>query len=150
MFPLHKTISSQLMSIIPQFFDHVGNMPGTYTITVVPSTLSATCKVQMGFINYISTQTRWHIPICLDQRDLNNEIIREHYKAPTLKEISHKLAGAIIFFNLDAKDWFWSIHLDTPSSFLTTFNTHKGRYRFLHMPLVLICCKIHKDQITDR
>ena len=35
--------------------------------------------------------------ICLDPKDLNKAIIREHYKAPTLEEISHKLAGATIF-----------------------------------------------------
>ena len=35
--------------------------------------------------------------ICLDARDLNKVISREHYKAPTLKEISHKLADATIF-----------------------------------------------------
>ena len=62
---------------------------------------------------------------CLDPRDLNKAIIREHYKAPTLKEISHKLAGATVFSKLDAKDRFWSIHLDTTSSHLTTFNTYK-------------------------
>ena len=44
--------------------------------------------------------------ICLDPRNLNKAIIREHYKAPTLKEISHKLAGATVFSKLDAKDGF--------------------------------------------
>ena len=77
------------------------------------------------------------ICICLDPKDLNRVIIREHYKAPTLDEISYKLSGAIIFSKLDAKDGFWSIHLDTPSSYLTTFNTCKGTYRFLHMPFGL-------------
>ena len=37
------------------------------------------------------------ICICLDPKDLNREIIREHYKAPTLEEILHKLSGATIF-----------------------------------------------------
>ena len=73
--------------------------------------------------------------ICLDPRDLNKAIIREHYKAPTLEEISHKLAGAKVFSKLNAKDGFWSVHLDNASSHLTTFNTHKGRYRFLRMSL---------------
>ena len=72
--------------------------------------------------------------ICLAPKDLNKAIIRECYKAPTLKDISHKLAGATIFFKLGAKDGFWSVHLDTSSSYLKTFNTHKGRYRFLCMP----------------
>ena len=39
------------------------------------------------------------ICICLDPKELNKTMIREHYKAPTLKEISHKLAGATIFPN---------------------------------------------------
>ena len=75
--------------------------------------------------------------ICLDPCNLNKAIIREHYKALTLEEISHRLSGATVFSKLDAKNGFWSIHLDTPSSYLTTFNTHKGRYRFLRMPFGL-------------
>ena len=92
--------------------------------------------------------------ICLDPHDLNKAIIREHYKAPTLDEITHKLSGAKVFSKLDAKDRFWSIHLDTPSSFLTTFNTHKGCYQFLGMPFGLKMSQdvfqMRMDQITDR
>ena len=47
------------------------------------------------------------------------------------------LSGATCFSKLHAKDGFWSIHLDEDSSYLTTFNTHSGRYRFLHMPFSL-------------
>ena len=75
--------------------------------------------------------------ICLDPRDLNKVIIRECYKAPTLKEISHKLAGATVFSKLDTKYGFWSVHLDNASSHLTAFNAHKGRYRFLRIPFIL-------------
>ena len=92
--------------------------------------------------------------ICLDPRGLNNVIIREHYKAPTIKEISHKLAGATVFSKLGAKDGFWSKHLDNASSHLTTFNTHKGRYRFLSMPFDLKMAQdgfqMRMDQITER
>ena len=94
------------------------------------------------------------LSICLDPRDLNKAIIWEHYKAPTLDEITHKLSGATVFSKLDVKDGFWSIHVDTPSSFLTTFNTHKGHYRFLHMPFGLKMSQdifqMQMDQITDR
>ena len=72
--------------------------------------------------------------ICLDPKDLNKAILQEHYKASTLDEITHCLSGATCFSKLDAKDGFWSIHLDEDSSYLTTFNIHCGRYRFLHMP----------------
>ena len=92
--------------------------------------------------------------ICLDPRDLNKVIIREHYKAPTLEEISHKLAEATVFSKLDAKDGFWSIHLDNASSHITTFNTHKGRYRFLRMSFGLKMAQdifqMRMDQITER
>ena len=75
--------------------------------------------------------------ICLNPKDLNKAIVQEHYKAPTLDEITHRLSAATCFSKLDAKDGFWSIHLDEDSSYLTTFNTHHGRYRFLHMPFSL-------------
>ena len=58
-----------------------------------------------------------------------------------------------MFTKLEEKDGFWSIHLDTPS-FLTTFNTHKGCYQFLHMPFGLKMSQdvfqMQMDQITDR
>ena len=91
---------------------------------------------------------------CLDPCNLNKAIICEHYKAPTLEEISHKLSGGTVSSKLDAKDGFWSIHLNTPSSYLTTFNTHKGHYQYLHMPFRLKMSQdvfqMCMDQITDR
>ena len=66
--------------------------------------------------------------ISLDPCNLNKAMIREHFLGPTLKEISHQLSGATVFSKMDAKDGFWSFYLDTLSSYLTAFNTHKGRY----------------------
>ena len=53
---------------------------------------------------------------------------------PTLEEILPKLANAKVFSVLDAKDGFYHVKLDEESSFLTTFNTPFGRYRWLRMP----------------
>ena len=47
---------------------------------------------------------------CLDLHNLNKAIIHEHYKAPTLEGISHKLNSVTVFSKLDAKDGFLSIH----------------------------------------
>ena len=71
-----------------------------------------------------------------------------------LEEISHKLSGAsFFFFEIRCQGWFWSIHLDTPSSYLTTFNTHKGQYKFLCKPFGLKMLQdmfqMCMDQITD-
>ena len=68
--------------------------------------------------------------ICLDPKDLNKAIVQDHYKAPTLDDICHCLSGATCFSKLGANDGFRSIHLDEKSSYLTTFNTHCGRYKF--------------------
>jgi len=53
---------------------------------------------------------------------------------PKLDEILPRLANAKVFTVLDAKDGFYHVKLDEASSFLTTFNTPFGRYRWLRMP----------------
>ena len=71
--------------------------------------------------------------LCLDPKDLNKAIKREHHPIPTLEEITPKLAGAKLFSKLDARNGYWNVKLDEESSYLTTFNTTFGRYRFLRM-----------------
>ena len=72
--------------------------------------------------------------VCLDPRDLNKVVKREHYKLPTRDEISAEFAGAKYFSKLDASSGFWQIELDEESSKLCTFITPFGRYRFLRLP----------------
>ena len=72
--------------------------------------------------------------ICLDPKDLNDAIKREHFKLPTLDEITSNLSGAKYFSTLDAKQGFWQIKLNKESSNLCTFNTVFGRFKFLRMP----------------
>ena len=68
--------------------------------------------------------------ICIDPRDLNRAIYREHYQLPTVEEVTTWLAGAKKFTVCDAKVGFHQIQLDEESSYLTTFNTFFGRYRW--------------------
>ena len=72
--------------------------------------------------------------ICLDPRELNKSIKREHYQIPTLEDIQAKLNGANYFTSLDCSAGYWQVKLSEDSSMLTTFNTPFGRYRFLRMP----------------
>ena len=75
--------------------------------------------------------------ICLDPKDLNKAIIHENHKAPTLKEIAHILTGVTKFSKVDSNKAFFGMHLTYEASLLTMFNTHLGRYRFLHVPFGL-------------
>ena len=74
------------------------------------------------------------IRICIDPQELNAAIQREHYQLPTIEEIATRLPGAKVFTVLDARHGFWHIALDEASSYLTTFNTPFGRYRWKRMP----------------
>ena len=74
------------------------------------------------------------IRICLDPRDLNRAIMRCHYPLPTIEQVAMRLNKAKVFTVLDAKAGFWQVKLDQQSSYLTTFNTPFGRYRWLRMP----------------
>ena len=75
--------------------------------------------------------------LCLDPKDLNAAIQREHHVTPTLEEILPKLTGATVFSIVDAKCGYWNVVLDKESSYLTTFNSPFGRYRFNRMPFGL-------------
>ena len=52
----------------------------------------------------------------------------------TPDDIAHHLADACILTVCDCKKGYWHQALDKPSSYLTTFNTEIGRYRFTVMP----------------
>lgn len=102
--------------------------------------------IQDGVITKVSEPTEWVNPIilvrkpdksiriCLDPRNLNKAILREHYEMPSFDEITAKFKGAKIFSTLDANMGFYMVKLDEDSSKLTTFITPFGRYRFLRLP----------------
>ena len=72
--------------------------------------------------------------ICLDPNDLNRAIRRENYQLPTIEDIATRLHGAKVFTVLDVRHGFWRVRLDDRSSYLTTFHTPFGRYRYKRMP----------------
>ena len=72
--------------------------------------------------------------ICLDPKDLNKAIKREHYPMKTIEDVVENMKDAKIFSKLDATHGYWHLKLDEESSKLCTFNTPFGRYRFLRVP----------------
>ena len=77
------------------------------------------------------------IRVCLDPTDLNRAIIREHSPLPSYEEIVTRLGGSTVFSKLDARDGYWHVPLTEQASYLTTFNTLIGRYRYLRLPFGL-------------
>jgi hypothetical protein len=74
------------------------------------------------------------VRICLDPVDLNKEIKRQHYPVPTAQELFARIGKAKYFSSLDATSGFLQIPLTEESSYMTTFATPFGRYRFLRLP----------------
>lgn len=75
--------------------------------------------------------------VCLDPKDLNRAILRPHYPMKTLEDVLPQLSKARFFTKLDARSGYWTIKLSEASSYLTTFNTPFGRYRYLRLPFGL-------------
>ncbi|KAL5510796.1 hypothetical protein EMCRGX_G006398 [Ephydatia muelleri] len=105
---------------------------------------------EYGVIARVDTPTPWisnlttvwkadkkQVRVCLDPRDLNKAICRNHFGMPTLDDVLPQLNNARIFSLLDAKDGFLHIKLSERSSFLTAFWGPNCRYRWLRLPFGL-------------
>ena len=88
-----------------------------------------------------TTKSNGSLRLCLDPKDLNQAIKRPHHSTPTLDNVLPKLNGPKYFSILDARSGYWNIKLSEQSSYLTTFNTPHGRYRFLRLPFGLVCAQ---------
>ena len=70
------------------------------------------------------------IRLCVDMRQVNEQIERERFPIPTVEEILHEMNGAKVFSKLDLKWGFHQLELDEDSRDLTTFATHIGNFRY--------------------
>ena len=136
-------------------FDGLGQIPGQYAIQTnpeIPPTVQPQCRIPVALqqtgktelesieiIAPVTEPTKWvssmvvvqkkngRVRVCLDPRNLNQAIMRRHYPLPTIEEVATRLTNAKLFT-------VWQVVLDEPSSYLTTFNTPFGRYRWKRMP----------------
>ena len=81
------------------------------------------------------------IRVCLDPKDLNKAILRDHHVTPTLEDILPLFKDAKYFSIVDAKSGYWNVELDEESSYLTTFNSPFGRIDSSGCPLASKCHK---------
>lgn len=117
---------------------------------------------KMDVISKVNKATSWvnrlvivekkdgSLRLCLDPKDLNKSIKREHYKPPSAETISSKLNGKRIFSVIDMSNCYWHKKLDEESSYLCTFNTPFGRYKFNRMPFrICVASDVTQRMVDD-
>ena len=82
----------------------------------------------------ITEKKNGKMQLCLDPKQLNKAIKCEHYHMLTVAVVQRDMSGKTIYTILDMADGFQHIQLHDDSSYLCTFNTQRGRKRFLSMP----------------
>lgn len=108
--------------------------------------MSGRCLVERGIIAQVEKSSDWissmvvvlkkpygKLRICIDTRPLNKALRHQHFPLPTI-DVLPDLTKARVFTLWDVKDRFWYIRLSEELSFLTTFATPFGRYRWIRMP----------------
>lgn len=154
----------ELLNKFDDLFTGLGCLPGQHHIQInkdippvvhaprrVPVALKSKIVEELQRMEKLGVITRQHEPtdwvnsmvtvvkpnkirICIDPKDLNQAIKREHYPLLTVEEVVSSMPKAKVFSVVDANHGFWQIQLDEESSKLCTFNTPIGRYRFLRLP----------------
>ena len=89
------------------------------------------------WVNSMVIVTNPKLRICLDPLDLNKAVRREHTALLSPDEALAKLSGAQVFSKVDLRHGYWQVPLTESSSYLTTFNTPAGRYRYTRLPFGL-------------
>ena len=117
---------------------------------------------KLGIIERVTEPTDWvnslvivhkangKLRICIDPRDLNKAIKRQHFQLPSAEELFAQKSGAKYFVKLDMSNAYWQIKIDEESSKLLTFNTPFGRYKFLRLPFgIHSASEICQQQISQ-
>ena len=127
---------SDLLTEYNDVFEGLGDLPGEYHIVTaeavkpvihpprrVPVSLREHIKakldemVQQDIFTPVTEPTPWmssmlvvvkpdKLRICIDPRDLNRAICREHYQMPTIEEVATRLTNAKKFTRVGRKRWF--------------------------------------------
>ncbi|CAG2205039.1 unnamed protein product [Mytilus edulis] len=115
-----------------------------------------------GVIKAVDTPTDWvsslvtvkkpngKLRICIDPKPLNKALKRSHYPLPIIDDLLPELNKAKIFSKCDVKNGFWHVNMDKSSSYLTTFETPFGRFRWMKMPFGISPAPEYFQQFLER
>lgn len=80
------------------------------------------------------TKSSGKLRVCIDPQPLNRALKRGHYPLPVIEDVLPQLAKVKVYSKADCREGFLQCELDNESSYLTTFQTPWGRYRYKRMP----------------
>lgn len=116
----------------------------------------------LGVIEEVDEPTSWvsqvvitlkkngKLRMCIDPRELNKALLREHYVLPILEDTLHELRQSTVFSKADLSSGYWHIKLSEESSKLTTFQTCFGRFRFKRLPFGLsVSAEIFQKKLLE-
>ena len=130
----------------------------------VPIAMQTTYKTELerltkeGIITEVKEHTEWinsivpvmkpngSLRLCLDPKDLNKAIKRNQWYSRMIDDILPELAKSKFKTLKDATSGYWHVVLDLDSSLLTTFNTPRGKFRWLRLTFGL---KIASDVFQE-
>ena len=105
--------------------------------------------VNKGVITPVEEPTEWisqtvitpkkdrQVILCIDPKELNKALKREHFTFPTLDDNLHELRNAKVFLKADVAAGYWHIKLYEEWSKLITFQTCYGSFGWLRLPFGL-------------
>ena len=76
--------------------------------------------------------------LCVDYRQLNKLTILNKYPLPLMTELRNRVAGAMVFTELDLKDGYHLIRIRKGDEWKTAFRTHHGHYEYKVRPFRLV------------
>ena len=107
--------------------------------------------VKLDIIEKVSGPSSWVSPVvvvpkpsgdirlCVDMRQANMAVKREHYPIPTIDEVLQDLNQSKFFSKLDLNSAYHQIELSPESRDITTFCTHRGLYRYKRLMFGISC-----------
>ena len=93
---------------------------------------------QCSHMHVVHKKSSWpnaDVRITIDPQDLNKALLREYHPMTTLEDVITRTDGSKFFTVLAAYKGYFQIELDEESSYLTTFSTPFGRYRYKRLPM---------------
>ena len=118
--------------------------------------------IKLGVLSPIDTPTEWvsqmavarkptgKLRICIDPGPLNEVLLREHYKLPTMEDLLDKMNDTTVFSKFDVENAYWHCELDDVSSQLVVMATPIGRLKWNVLPFGLnVSGEIFQRKLTE-